>query len=156
MAALAIVEERWLAAAAAVYGGLIGKHAVTESDPFRNPIGHTLRRSLGALAREFFGPMDEAAIDAAFGEIMALRSIQDLSLERAVGFVFRLRGIAREEVPQMDAAEAEARIDRLALSAFAQYLACRERLAALRLNEQLRAIGVDRRRAARGGDGAVA
>ena len=148
----ATVEERWLAAAATVSGGLIAAHTLTERDPFRNPIGHVLRRNLAALVREFFGAMDEAAIDAAFGEIMALRSIQDLSVERAVGFVFRLRGIVREEAPQMQPAEAEARIDRLAISAFTQYLACRERLADLKLNEQLRALGVARRRAAhRGG-----
>ena len=157
MAVLAIVEERWLAAAAAVYGGLIAGHAVAERDPFRNPIGHTLRRNIAALTREFLGAMDAVAIDAAFGEIMSIRSIQDLSVERAVGFVFSLRGIAREEAPRMEAAEAEARIDRLALAAFTQYLACRERLVGLRLNEQLRAIGVARLRAAHSGaDGAVA
>ena len=151
----ATVEERWLAAAAAVYGGLIAEHALSERDPFRNPIGHTLRESLTALVREFFGPMDGPAIDAAFADIMALRSIQDLSVEQAVGFVFTLRGIVRDEAPQMDAADAEARIDRLALAAFRQYLMCRERLADLKLNEQLRAIGVARRRSARH-QGAVA
>ncbi|MDE3115077.1 MAG: RsbRD N-terminal domain-containing protein [Pseudomonadota bacterium] len=142
------VLERWIAAAAEVYGGLIAGHAVGERDPFRNPIGHTLRINLAALVREFFGAMDAAAVDAAFAEIMALRSIQDLSVERAVGFVFALRGIARDETPERDPAEAEARIDRLALSAFRQYLACRERLAELKLNEQLRALGVARLRAA--------
>ena len=144
----ATVAERWLAAAAAAYGGLIAEHALAGHDPFRNPIGHTLRKNLTALVCEFSGAMDEVAIDAAFAEIMALRSIQDLTVERAVGFVFTLRGIAREQVPQMHAAEVEERIDRLALSAFGQYLACRERLAELKLNEQLRAIGVARRRAA--------
>ncbi len=151
MAVRATVEERWLAAAATVFGGLIAERTLTERDPFLNPIGHALRRNLAALVREFFGAMDEAAIDAAFAEIMALRAIQDLSVERAVGFVFRLRGIVRDEAPQMQPAETEARIDRLAISAFTQYLACRERLADLRLNEQLRAIGVARRRAVQRG-----
>ena len=142
------VLERWLAAAAEVYGGLIAGHAVSERDPFRNPIGHALRINLAVLVREFFGVMDAAAVDAAFAEIMALRSIQDLPVERAVGFVFALRGIARDEAPETDSTEAETRIDRLALSAFRQYLACRERLAELKLNEQLRALGVARLRAA--------
>ena len=148
MSVPATVEERWLAAAAAAYGGLIAEHAMAGRDPFRNPIGHTLRKNLAALVREFFGSMDETAVDAAFAEIMALRSIQDLSVERAVGFVFTLRDIAREQAPQMQGVDADGRIDRLALSAFRQYLACRERLAELKLNEQLRAIGVARRRAA--------
>ena len=143
------VLERWLAAAAAAYGGLIAEHAVGERDPFRNPIGHRLRVHMAALAAEVFGAMDTAAIDAAFAEIMALRSIQDLSAQQAVGFVFALRGILHEEVPEMDRAEADARVDRLGLSAFAQYLVCRERLAELKLNEQLRDFGVARLRAAR-------
>lgn len=154
MSSPATVEERWLAAAAAAYGGLIAEQALVERDPFRNPIGHTLRRNLTALVREFFGAMDEATIDAAFAEIMALRSIQDLSVDRAVGFVFTLRGIVLEQTPQPQFTDVEGRVDRLALSAFRQYLACRERLSELKLNEQLRAIGVARRRAAhsRGAD----
>ncbi len=155
MSAAVAVEERWFAAAAAAYGELIAAHASAERDPFRNPIGHSLRQNLAVLVRELFGAMDVAAVDAAFAEIMALRSIQDLSVERAVGFVFALRGIAEDQAPQMPAEDIETRIDRLAVSAFEQYLACRERLAQLRLNEQLRAMGVARRRAARSG-GAIA
>ncbi|MBU6445280.1 MAG: RsbRD N-terminal domain-containing protein [Alphaproteobacteria bacterium] len=147
MSAPDTVLERWLAAAAEVYGGIFAEHTIGERDPFRNPIGHTLRVSLTVLVREFFGAMQPAAIDAAFADIMALRSIQALAVEQAVGFVFGLRGIARA-TPAMMPADAEARIDKLALSAFQQYLACRERLAELKLNEQLRAFGVARMRAA--------
>ena len=147
MSAPDTVLERWLAAAAEAYGGMFAEHTVGERDPFRNPIGHTLRASLAVLVREFFGTMQPAAIDAAFADIMALRSIQALAAEQAVGFVFALRGLVRETA-EMRPAEAEARIDRLALSAFRQYLACRERLAELKLNEQLRAFGVARLRAA--------
>jgi hypothetical protein len=149
------ILERWLAAAVAVYGGLLAQQAAVERDPFRNPVGHALRRNLGVVLREFRGGMDASAIDTAFADIMSLRSIQDLSVDRAVGFVFSLRDIARDEFPQMEAADIEARVDRLALSAFRQYLGCRERLATLQLNEQLRALGVARRRAAHDG-GAVA
>ncbi len=147
MSALDTVLERWLAAAAEAYGGMFAEHTIGERNPFRNPIGHTLRLSLTALVREFFGAMQPAAIDAAFADIMALRSIQSLSVEQAVSFVFALRDIVRE-APKMAPAQAEARIDTLALSAFRQYLACRERLAELKLNEQLRAFGVARLRAA--------
>lgn len=142
--------ERWLAAAVAAYGGALAGQAAAERDPFRNPVGHVLRRNLAVVLQEFLGAMDGSAIDTAFADIMSLRSIQDLSVERAVGFVFELRGIARDEFPQMEARELDRRIDRLALSAFGQYLGCRERLATLRLNEQLRALGVTRRRAASG------
>ena len=147
MSAVDTVLEPWLAAAAGAYGGMFAEHTVGERDPFRNPIGHTLRTSLTVLVREFFGAMQPAAIDAAFADIMALRSIQALAVEQAVGFVFALRGLVRETA-EMRPVEVEARIDRLALSAFRQYLACRERLAELKLNEQLRAFGVARLRAA--------
>ena len=73
-----------IAAAAEVYGGMFAEHTIGERDPFRNPIGHTLRVSLTVLVREFFGAMQPTAIDAAFADIMALRSIQALAVEQRV------------------------------------------------------------------------
>ena len=141
MTASAAILEQWLARAVGVYGDKVAPLAVAERDPFRNPVGHTLRTHLSLLLHELLGDMDPAAIDASMEQIIAVRTIQDLSVEQAVGFVHELRGVLRHELPQRAAAELDARVDRLALAAFAQFLKCRERLAELRLNEHLRALG---------------
>ena len=141
MPARGSILERWLAGAVAVYGERIGERAANERDPFRNPIGHALRANLEVLVSELLGAMEPSAIAASFENIIALRAIQDLSVEQAIGFVYALRGIVRAELPDADVKEMDARIDRLSLVAFSQYLRCRERLWELRLNERLRALG---------------
>jgi hypothetical protein len=141
MSASAAILEQWLASAVAAYGEGVAPLAAAERDPFRNPVGATLRRQLAALVDEVVGNMDAAAIDAALEPIIAVRAIQELTLPQAVGFVFALRGILRRELPRRDAAELDARIDALALSAFGQFVRRREQLAELRFNERVRALG---------------
>jgi hypothetical protein len=141
MTAPAALLEQWLACAVEVYGDQVAPLAMAERDPFRNPVGATLRRHLGLLLEQVLGDMDAAAIDASMEQIIAVRAIQDLSVGDAVGFVHALRGILRCGLPQRDAADVDARVDRLALAAFTQYLQRRERLAQLRLNEHLRSLG---------------
>jgi hypothetical protein len=141
MSASAAILEQWLARALGVYGEKVAPLAVAERDPFRNPVGHTLRTHLSRLLHELLGGMDPAVIDASMEQIIAVRAIQDLSVAQALGFVYELRSILRRELPERDAAETDARIDQLSLAAFAQFLKCRERLAELRLNEHLRSLG---------------
>lgn len=135
------VLEQWLARAVEVYGEQIAPLAVAERDPFRNPVGTTLRRQLEALLEQLLGPMDTAAIDAAVEQIIAVRAIQDMSASDAISFVFALRDILRRESPGQYARDMEERIDRLALIAFEHYLGRREQIAELRLQEKLRALG---------------
>jgi len=141
MTASAAILERWLVSAVGVYGETVASLAVAERDPFRNPVGQTLRTHLGVLLGELLGGMDRSAIEASLQQIIAVRAIQDLTLEQAIGFVFALRGVLRRELPEREAAALDERVDQLAFAAFAQYLERRERLAELRLNEQLRALG---------------
>jgi len=133
--------DKWLAIALEAYGGVIAQRAATESDPFRNPIGHVLRANMTILLAELLGAMDPAAVEKAFADIIAVRAIQGLSVEQALGFVYALRGIVRAELPHTDTVELDARIDRLSLAAFTQYVRCRERLSELRFNERLRSLG---------------
>jgi len=141
MTASTAVLEQWLARAVEVYGEQIAPLAAAERDPFRNPIGTTLRRHLEVLLEQLLGPMDAAVVDASMEQIIAVRAIQDLSASAAVGFVFALRDILRHELPEQWGRETEGRIDRLALAAFEHYVRRREQLAQLRLQEQVRALG---------------
>lgn len=141
MTAHSSILEQWMDTAVETYGEKTGHRAATECDPFRNPIGHVLRVNLSALVSELIGTMDSSVIAAAFENIVAVRAVQDVSIEQALGFVYALRRIIRAELPNADIIEMDLRIDRLSLAAFAQYLRCRERLSDLRLNERLRELG---------------
>lgn len=135
------IVERWLRAALAVYGESMAALAAREGDPFRNPVGSRLRAQLGELAAELLGGMDGAAIERCLGEIVAVRAVQDLTPEQALEFVFAARRIVPEVAPELAPADLEARVDRLALVAFAQYLRLRTRMAELRLEEHRRGLG---------------
>jgi hypothetical protein len=85
--------------------------------------------------------MDAPVIERCLAEIMAVRAVQDLAPERALEFVFAARRIVPEVARAQAPADLEARVDRLALIAFAQYLRQRTRMAELRYEEQRRALG---------------
>ena len=141
MDARARLAEKWLASALEPHGMKIAQRAAADGDLYRNPVGYVLRSNMAALVSELLGAMDAEGVDAAFANIVAVRAVQDLSVEQALGFVYALREIVRAEMPDVDIAELDKRIDQFSLSAFAQYLRCREQLLELRFNERLRSFG---------------
>jgi len=69
-----------------------------------------------------------------------IRAVQEFSPSAAVGFVYALRGILREELASagLDAAghaAVESGVDRLALAAFDAYMKCREKIFEIRVRE---------------------
>lgn len=109
-----------------------------EKDPFRNPVGHTLREGLAVLLDEFLGEMDEARISPALDSIVRIRAVQDFTPSQAVGFLFPLREILREKLPDADLAMRESRLDRLILRAFDLYAECREKIFEIKADEARR------------------
>ena len=129
-----IVAERWIERTLASYPAEAHSLLSGELDPFRNPAGHVLKESLTTLARELLGEMDEKAIATALDALVRLRAVQDFRPSDALRFIFDLRDVVAEvtgEVPQA----LENRIDELALTAFDQYMACRDQIAVLREKE---------------------
>jgi hypothetical protein len=111
-----------------------------EKDPFRNPVGHTLRDGLGVLLDEILGEMDEARITAALDAIVRIRAVQDHTASQAVGFLFLLKEVLREKSPAADLATLENRIDRMALLAFDLYMKCREKICEIKAEEARRRV----------------
>jgi hypothetical protein len=129
-----IVAERWIERTFASYPAETLPLLSGELDPFRNPAGHAIKKSLTTLARELLGEMDKSAIAPALDALVRLRAVQDFSPSAALRFIFDLRDVVAEvtgEVPQA----LESRIDELALMAFDQYMACRDQIAGLREKE---------------------
>ena len=111
-----------------------------QDDPFRNPVGHTLRQSLTTLFEELIGDMNASAVATALDAIIRIRAVQDLTASQAVGFLFLLKPLTRKLAPEQDHEKLADRIDRLALMAFDKYMQCREQVAQIRLSESRRNI----------------
>jgi hypothetical protein len=136
------IVEKWIASALQSYPSASVPFLSAEGDPFRNPVGHTLRQSLTTLFEELRGDMETERLAPALDALIRIRAVQDLTASQAVGFVFLLKPILRELAP-MDASLND-RIDRLALMAFDKYMQCREELADIRVNEGQRRMHVRR------------
>jgi hypothetical protein len=138
------IVEKWIASALQSYPSASVPFLSAEDDPFRNPVGHTLRQSLATLFDELRGNMEADRIAAALDALIRIRAVQDLTASQAVGFVFLLKPIVRELAPADVSLNASLndRIDRLALMAFDKYMQCREELADIRVNEGQRRMHV--------------
>jgi len=154
MDATEAILERWVARTAESYPRHAAALLRKEHDPFRNPVGDTLRRSLSQLLRELSGEMDAPAIDSALDPIIRLQVVQGFAPDDAVRFVSLLKPILRELEPDRNSAVLgdriddgtiddgridDGRIDRLAVMAADKYAQCRKQLARIRANEIRRA-----------------
>lgn len=134
------VVERWFQAVLATYPEETARLLTGVDDPFANPVGNTLRQGLERLYDGLVADAPPAEIAAAIDGIVRIRAVQEFTPSVAVGFVYTLRAILREELAPAGidpAAQAalEAGIDRLALVAFDVYMRCREKIFEIRVRE---------------------
>ena len=134
MSADAAIVERWVERTLKSYPAEMLSFLGGEQDPFSNPVGHTLRENLATLVHELLGTMDKDRIASALDGLVRMRAVQNFSPAEALHFVFDLRSVIGE-VSGAVSEPLQGRIDELALMAFDQYMACRERIFELRVNE---------------------
>ncbi|HEB84476.1 MAG TPA: hypothetical protein ENI92_05685 [Bacteroidetes bacterium] len=117
-------------------------------DRFRNPMGAVFEESTAALYDMLLGGMEEEErLQRVLDGIVRIRAVQDFSPAEAVGFIFLLKKVVREEVAGEVEREGrfaellafESRVDRLALHAFDLFMNCREEIYQLREGELRRA-----------------
>ena len=134
--------DRWFARALECHSEETVRFLGAEKDPFRNPVGHTLRENLAVLLEQLLGGMEPEPSQSALANIVRIRAVQDLTASQALQFVFQLRPILRQFPTEADHEVLDDRIDQLALWAFEEYVRCRERLADIRISESRRGMGV--------------
>ncbi len=114
-----------------------------QKDPFANPVGSTILEGIEGLYDELLKGADLAKAPFFLDNITRIRAVQDFSPSGAIAFIPFLKKIIRDELPRdtgenhlfEDLGEFERRIDQLTLMAFDIYVACRERLYEIRVNE---------------------
>ena len=115
-----------------------------QPDPFRNPVGYTIRQGLSQLWEQLLREMDPDTVDAALDSILRIRAVQDVSPNEAVRFVADLRPLLGQLPSELDRTLVEGRIDRLAMAALDKYRQCREQINVVRLHETERLTGAHR------------
>jgi hypothetical protein len=137
------IAGRWTDLALEVYPLDSSGFLRQEKDRFRNPVGQITRESLETLFEGLLAGLRAEEMKEALDAIVRIRAVQDLSPAQALGFVFLLKRVVREELGEAateqacraDLSALHDRIDRLALQAFGLFVECRERIHDLRVRE---------------------
>lgn len=110
---------------------------------FSNPVGHTIYEGIEGLLDGIITGAEPDSFRIYLDNIIKIRAVQDFTPSRAVGFIFILKDIIREELHR-DVKEqglydalllVESRIDELAGMCFDLYMNSREKLYELSANE---------------------
>jgi RsbT co-antagonist protein rsbRD N-terminal domain len=140
------IAELWLGRVLGTYPSQTAAFLAGQQDRFRNPIGHTLKEGLAILLDELLRGMDTDRVRAALDTIVQIRAVEDCPPGRAMEFLFQLKPILRDQVPDAELEMLYGRIDEMALLAFELYLKYREKTWHVRANEVRRRVYVLERR----------
>jgi len=114
-----------------------------DKNQFTNPVGSTLSREIEVLLKNLCEGSQDEKCQVSLDSILKIRSVQDFSPSKAVGFIFLLKRAIGETLKNemckgsvMDEwLEFQSRIDDLALQAFDIYMDCREKIYEIRINQ---------------------
>ncbi len=135
---------KWLQQTLQAYPESSANFLSQQRDPFRNPVGHTLKEGLSILFDMLVQPGNVSAMQPALDGIIRIRAVQDISASRAVSFIFLFKRIIRPEFTTDyvrfpdELAAVYVRIDEMALLAFDLFMKCRERIYEIKANESRR------------------
>ena len=114
-----------------------------DRNQFTNPVGATFSREIETLFKQLCEGVQNGECRASLDAILKIRSVQDFSPSKAVGFIFQLKKAIEETLkneickePVMDEwLKFQSRIDALVLQAFDAYMNCREKICEIRVNQ---------------------
>jgi hypothetical protein len=139
----ALIAE-WLRQMLQTWPQTSAKFLFQEQDPFRNPVGNTLKEGLSVLFDSLARPADVSAAQEALDNIIKIRAVQEISASQAIAFIFAIKRIIREQFAADSArwrdelSALDVRADEMALSAFDLFMRCRERMYEIKVNETRR------------------
>ncbi len=140
------IASQWLERVLRTYPVETATFLAHERDPFRNPVGHALKRGLQTLLDEVLLTMNAERLSDALESIIQIRAVQDCSPAKALEFLFQLKPILRQFDSAGECDLLCSRVDEVALRAFDIYMKCRERIFQARANEARRRVYVLERR----------
>jgi hypothetical protein len=117
------------------------------SDHFTNPVGSAILKSTSELLPLLLSWNDAEAVARSLEQIVKIRAVQDFTPGQALSFVFLLKKLLRSEFSAELSARGEleellrfeTRVDNLAVIAFDLYVAARDQIARMRVEEVKRA-----------------
>ncbi len=139
-----VILQRWFDLIVETYPEATRNFLKSRVEQFTNPVAETIQAALEGLFDEIVNKeADTGKTGAYLDNVIRVRAIQDFTPSQAVGFIFRLKDVIREELKKdirnrgmyEELMGLESGIDRMANAAFDIYMQCREKIYDLRANE---------------------
>ena len=138
------IVSKWIKLILDSYSIESSKFFNLEKNQFSNPVGNIISTNAASIFDEIVGSKDFEKISLLLTDIIKIRAIQDFSPSEAVGIVFLLKKVIREELNKEinqekildEITELEFVIDKTALIAFDLYMESREKVFQIRLNDE--------------------
>jgi hypothetical protein len=139
----AAILDRWRRLILDSYPGEASRFMAGQKDRFRNPVGHTITQAVTELYDCVAAFGAEADLAEPADAIVRVRAVQDFSPAQAVAFAFQLKQAVRDELAHeietrglwRELDELDARVDRLALVAFEQYMRRKQEMFEIRARD---------------------
>ena len=137
----AAILERWFHLILETYPTNTATIMRKDKNQFTNPVGSTLSREIEVLFKNLCEGSQDEKCRASLDSILKIRSVQDFSPSKAVGFIFLLKRAIGETLKNEICKESardewldfQSRIDDLVLQAFDAYMDCREKICEIRV-----------------------
>ena len=137
----AYILEHWVKLLLATYSPDAARIFGKQKDRFANPIGYNVKAGLAELFEVLAGE-ELPVLGRQMEELVKVRAVQQFTPSEAMSFVFMFKDIVREFAekqkvePEAEALERlDRRVDQVALQLFDLYMASRERLHKVRIQE---------------------
>ena len=137
------IVKKWFSLTIETYPPDTAKFLQSKNDPIANPVGRTIYHGLEELFDELLKGIDHETAINLIDPVIRIRTVQNYSPSQAIGFIFFLKKVIREnfhkeifEEELLDELLAfESKIDELGLIAFNVYMKCKEKIYEIKANE---------------------
>ena len=136
--------DQWVASVIETYPSESVKFFKNTKDPFANPVGSTIKRSIDLLFSEIIKEkMDPVVVNEAMDPIVRLRAVQQFSPSQAIAFVFSIKHLLQKALAKNQSdkqvasflSKVASNTEELILTAIDIYGKCREKIYTLRINQ---------------------
>ncbi|MEW6663289.1 MAG: RsbRD N-terminal domain-containing protein [Bacillota bacterium] len=137
-----LILQKWFQQLLETYPQETARFLLKEKDQFANPVGHSIYEGMKGLLEQLINGPDKEKLYASIEQMIKIRAVQEYSPSQAIGFVFMLKKVIREElaaeirqVSCQDLLAFDSKIDEIGLLSFDIYAECRERVCQIRIDE---------------------
>ena len=143
------ILERWFDSILETYPTDTRRFLQKKKNRFANPVAHEITGGIEGIFNQILSGGDPDDVSPFLDKIIRIRAVQDLTPSQALGFIFDLKRLVREELTENMGEspvaeglwELERSIDNMGLLALDIYMKCREKLYELRVNEVKNRVG---------------